>query len=242
MIADWMLERYRLGELGASEKAEVEQSLAADPALRERLAALDADSKATLQKYPAASFATEVNRRAQRKPERRVSRPMVLIPAFALAAALVAGVVVKLQPPPDEILIKGSTALRLFKQTAKGPERLFDHGLVHPHDLVQVGFETGGPDELVVVSIDGAGHVTLHYPLNGNPKLSPGMHELPQSFELDDAPGFERFFLVTGKNLSADQTMDAARSLAVRPDADTAPLSLPSGLIQQSVRLDKVPR
>ncbi|MFT3835885.1 MAG: ActD-like protein [Myxococcaceae bacterium] len=241
MIADWMLERYRLGELGASEKAQVEQSLAADPSLRERLAALDADSKQTLQKFPPASFAAEVNRRAERAPIKTVksSRPVILISAFALAASLAVAVFVK--PPPD-ILVKGSATLRVFKQTAKGPERVFDHGLVHPHDVVQVGFETGGPDELVVVSIDGSGHVTLHYPLNGNPKLDPGMKELPQSFELDDAPGFERFFMVTGKGLSADQTMDAARSLAIRPDANTAPLSLPSGLIQQSVRLDKVPR
>ena len=37
MIADWMLERYRLGELNAEDQARVTAALAADEALRLRL-------------------------------------------------------------------------------------------------------------------------------------------------------------------------------------------------------------
>jgi hypothetical protein len=107
--------------------------------------------------------------------------------------------------------------------------------------VVQVRFDLNTAHEMVVFSIDGAGHATLHFPLDGNPVPLASKGVLSQSFELDDAPGYERFFLVTSNDpLSSDEVMDAARALALRSDAKTASLTLPKGSTQRSVRLDKV--
>jgi hypothetical protein len=66
---------------------------------------------------------------------------------------------------------------------------------------------------------------------------------LPRAFELDAAPEFERFILVTGeKPFAASVALDAARALAVRgAAARTDPLALPAGLAQTSFLLVKGP-
>jgi hypothetical protein len=63
---------------------------------------------------------------------------------------------------------------------------------------------------------------------------------LPHAYELDDAPGFERFFLVTcARAFSVQPVLDAAHAVARGATARTAPLALPSELEQSSVTLEK---
>ena len=64
---------------------------------------------------------------------------------------------------------------------------------------------------------------------------------LPSAYELDDAPGFERFVLVTATQpFPVAAALDAARALAgQRPSARTAPLPLPPAFHQTSVLLQK---
>jgi hypothetical protein len=115
---------------------------------------------------------------------------------------------------------------------------LSDGAQVKPHDVVQVAFDLQGAPHAVVVSVDGAGNATLHWPAPGtNDTRTPaGFKALPQSFELDEAPGFERFFLVTSQTpLSPPALLDAARraaregSLVVPPGADSRSLLLVKG-------------
>ncbi|MDP1827830.1 MAG: ActD-like protein [Archangium sp.] len=235
MIADWMLERYRLGELSASDHARVAAELVTDEALRARLHLLAEDDAATLTAHPPARVAARVTRTAA--PPQPQSNFRWVVPAFAVATALTVGIVVRSMPGDDEVRFKGDgPTLRLFRLAGKDPERLADGARVKPHDVVQVAFELSGAKHLVIVSVDGAGQTTLHWPLDGNTRPAPGFKALPQAFELDEAPGFERFFLVSSDTpLSVTEVLAAAKG-----SSRTGPLPLPASATQRSVLLDKV--
>jgi hypothetical protein len=109
--------------------------------------------------------------------------------------------------------------------------------------VVQVAYVAAGRTHGVILSVDGRGAVTLHAPeAGGEPvALAPsGTHSLPRAYELDDAPHFERFFFITADaSFALEPVLASARTLAGRPDARTAPLSLPQGLTQVSFTLEK---
>jgi hypothetical protein len=66
---------------------------------------------------------------------------------------------------------------------------------------------------------------------------------LPHAYRLDDAPAFERFFLVTSAApFDAAQAVEAARRLARAPRPERDPLPLPAGLEARALLLVKVDR
>jgi hypothetical protein len=86
--------------------------------------------------------------------------------------------------------------------------------------------------------------LTLHFPASdGAPSQlrSEEQTVLDYAYQLDDAPGFERFFLVTSnRSLSVAEVLAAARRLASDPrQARQGSLELRAGLEQWSVLLDK---
>ncbi|MFO0597147.1 MAG: ActD-like protein [Myxococcaceae bacterium] len=224
---DWKLERYRLGEASADDARAIAAAALEDPALRARLEALEADDRATLERLPPAQVAQRVRDHATPAP----ARAWRWAPALALAAVALVGVVVlRARDTGDDVLRpKGDgPTLRLFRLAGQTPERLADGAHVRAHDVVQVAFELQGAPFAVVVSVDGGGHTTLHWPGDHRAEstaVAPGFKTLPQSFELDEAPGFERFFLVTStRPLEPDAILEAAAraardgALSVRPD------------------------
>lgn len=169
---------------------------------------------------------------------------------------------------PDVILTKGgaprgAAKLLLYRSRDGHTEPLSDGAAASPGDLLQLALVPGKARFGVLVSIDGRGGVTLHHPsapaespslFAGSAAPSPGEAgkivtgeiRLPQAFRLDDAPGFERFFLITAEGagreaLSIDQVVAQARSLAAdRARAEREPIpGLPSGLAQTSLILRK---
>jgi hypothetical protein len=240
VIPDWKLERYRLNELGASEVAEVQAALEVDAAVKARLEALAADDAAALAAHPAARVAARVNgTRAVVSPASRPGRAWLLAPAFAaaLAAAVVAAPLLDRPGPGDDIRLKGlGPSLRVFRLTNAEPERLDEGARVRARDVVQVAFELAGAPHLVVVSVDGRGHATLHWPQDGNTQAPAGFKALPQSFELDDAPHFERFFLVTSDLPLAPESVRSAAEAAARDGG----LALPGSVTTRSLVLEKV--
>ncbi|MBK7861279.1 MAG: ActD-like protein [Archangiaceae bacterium] len=234
MIPDWKLERYRLGELTPADHALIAQALADEPAVRERLAALDQSDRAIRAAYPALP--------ARSRPAPREAEPPSparwLVPVLALAAAAVLALVFMPRAAgPDDILMKGDgPVLHLFRLAdPEHAEQLVDGARVKPHDLVQVAVALHGAKHLVIVSVDGAGHTTLHWPLDGNSLAPVGFKAVPQSFELDEAPGFERFFLVTCDTpLSPQLVLEGARRAG-----RAAPLEVPGQVAIRSLLLDK---
>jgi len=241
MFPDWMLERFALGELDPAQARRLEAALATEPSLQARLDALRADSAATLARHPPELVARVVARRLADRPTARPALRLAVVPALALAATA-AWLVLAPPPPPDEVLLKGDgPSLTLYRLGGAGPERLGDGALVREHDVVQVAFDLAARRYLVVVSVDGSGGATLHWPVDGDTRAPEGLKTIPRSFELDDAPGFERFFLVAADEpLPVDVILASARALARGAAPRTASLPVPPGATVRAVRLDKV--
>ncbi len=222
---DWLLERIALGELPPEELARARARLLEEPDGAARLAALEADTAATLARHPPAEVARQVASQARRlqarweRPARRFPFAAALVPALAAAALVV------------------------HRQRAETPEALEDGARVAEGDVVQVAYVAAGRAQGVILSVDGRGTVTLHAPEAGDTSVrlgASGAHPLPGAYALDDAPGFERFFLVTAEApFTVEEVLAAARSLASHPEARTSPLPLPSRYTQASFLLEK---
>ena len=126
--------------------------------------------------------------------------------------------------------------LQIHRVTDAGAQELAPEASAHEGDRLQLSYIAGEDRYGVVFSVDGRGTVTVHMPLSGSQaaELSKeGATILGSSYALDDAPAYERFFLVTSKEPFALSTVTAAANqLAQSGHADQAQLSLPSHLHQ----------
>ncbi|MSP92474.1 MAG: ActD-like protein [Myxococcales bacterium] len=133
--------------------------------------------------------------------------------------------------------------LVLYRKVGGLTEAVAGNSQARRGDLVQVGYVAAGLRHGVIVSIDGRRAATLHLPTFGQPAtLEPlGEHLLPNTYELDDAPAFERFFFVAAsQSVDAMVVLESARRLALDPDrARSEPLVLPVGCTQASLLLHK---
>lgn len=257
-IPDWLLERYAAGELPEPERSELRRALDADPAEGARLEALRKDDQAALSAHPPERVVREVKRRLRAQEMttkvRQSARPRwIALPAVAMAATA-AIALFALRPdaepggasPPatlaEGVRLKGaSSTLHVFRIRGQRQERLGDGAAAAPGDRLQLHYLSGGKRFGVIVSLDGAGGATLHLPENPRGSCEiPENGSPPHGYELDAAPGFERFFLVTSDApLSADAVLAAARALAHGPDPRRAPLALAAGTEQVSLLLTK---
>ena len=182
-----------------------------------------------------------------------VRRPWTrLVPAAAFAAVLVAlGVTLATLAPwrqgagADITRVKGVRPhLVVYRRTGSGAEALQPGGQVRAGDVLQIGYVAAARKYGVIFSIDGRGALTLHFPTSSgaaNQLQQEGETVLDYSYQLDDAPGFERFFLVTsGRALALPEVLAAGQRLASDPrQARKGELSLPSGVEQWSILLAK---
>ncbi|MBZ4416423.1 ActD protein [Myxococcus sp. RHSTA-1-4] len=263
---DWLLERVALGELPSDVLADARARLEREPDGAARLARLEEDSRRTLERHPPAAVAAEVERRraslarmeAARRPALDGRRDVSL--GVPVAASLVlfflsAGHYLAAPTLPSSPLawadterIKGTPMLRVHRQGTgeSEPELLADRARARRGDVLQLSYVSGGRPYGVVVSVDGRGAVTLHHPatVTGSTALTSGEPvSLAHAYELDDAPGFERFVFVTSRQpLDVALVIEAARVLARQPsEARLRPLPLPDTLAQTSFTLEKVP-
>ncbi|WNG37815.1 DUF4384 domain-containing protein [Archangium violaceum] len=262
---DWLLERIALGELPPEELAAARARLAAEPGGLERLAQLESDDGATLQKLPPSQVVAEVARR-RRVVEASRSMPAASpsrrwLPAVALGAPLALGLALMMvfsrdelpeEARPQQVALLETTRtkglepkLLIHRQTQGVPELLVDPARARQGDVLQLSYVAAGQRYGAVLSVDGRGSVTLHFPesLTGSLELKGGTVALPSAYELDDAPAFERFFFVTSDApFDVNALMESARQLAHDPSrARREPLPLPESLSQTSLTLEKVP-
>ena len=244
-VPEWLLERYALGELPAERLAEVGRRLLEEVGGAERLAALRAaDARFLLERPP--FTVVPALRAALPAPAARSSlgRGWLLVPA--LAASLGALLVLRSPAPTAEVVtpptpageegigVKGLEAgLEVHRRSRAGIESLPEGAAARPGDMIQLSTRAGQGSYGLILSIDGRGGLTRHLPVGGRTAapLDAGLHALPTAFELDDAPAFERFFFISAdRPFEVEPVIAAARALAARPDASSAPLLLPAGL------------
>jgi hypothetical protein len=248
-ISDLQLEQYALGELSGEQADRVRDLIDRDPALRERLSALQESNREILAAYPPERIVPAIIERARQQAAAAArSRAWTrgVLWALPAAAAIVIAFSVGLFRP--ETRMKGlAPELSVFVQTTSGAQELRPGDAARPGDRVQVSYNPAGAKYAAIVSIDGRGTITWHLPAGygGGAGSAPavdaqGRTVLPRSYELDDAPRFERFFLVTGSSPFRLADIQAAvRALVARPAADTSALALPRGLAQASFLLRK---
>lgn len=252
------LEQLALGELSPAQRDAVLARLG--DAAELRVAALRAADAEILAAHPPKRVAAEIERRAAPRP--RPARALWLGAPALLAAAALALVLwpegqVRIDEPaaepatfvraePGETRIKGlEPRLVLHRQEGERAALLEAPAKARARDVLQVSYVAGGAAHGVVVSLDGGGVVTLHHPQRASDSTAlaqDGAIRLPQSYELDDAPGFERFVFVTADaELSPASVVAAARSVAATKDAAARPLALPAGWRQTSFLVEKLP-
>jgi hypothetical protein len=136
-----------------------------------------------------------------------------------------------------------SQQLIVHRRTSAGAERVAPGGVARPGDLVQLGYIAAGSRFGVIVSLDGRGGITRHFPPDGASAaaLTTGREVLlPESFRLDEAPRFERFIFVTGNRpFEVARVLEATRALATRPDARDAQLPVAGDLVETSLVVSK---
>jgi hypothetical protein len=250
---DWLIERLALGELDAAAAADVRQRLAAEGRDADvAIAAITASNREILDSLPPARVAAAVRERAGRKAPRRS-----WLMAVPVLAAGVAALVLVARPSTttttgheitleDDTRIKGLAKVHVYKHGKAGDAKLSDGAPASRGDLIQLTYSAGTNGNFgALISIDGRGHVTQHLP-EGAAEIAPrlsakGEVKLPSAYELDDAPAFERFFLVTSETpFAMSPVLDAARALAARPpDARLQKLPLPASLSQDALTLAK---
>ena len=96
----------------------------------------------------------------------------------------------------------------------------------------------------MILYIDGNGNVTLHFPDKENNPTSLDQDKkilLHNAIELDNAPGFERFFFITSSvEINAAEILKKAAILANNPDrVKKDNIDLPENVNQYSIIIIK---
>lgn len=209
-VSHLQLDRLHTGELTGDERARVEAYVAATPAAQAYLAELEA-ARSQVAPLDAAAL--------RRRATQVAPAPVVPAPANGwrwfvpvLLAALVAAFALPMlvRSPDDayttDVRVKGGATLVPFVDEA-GAMVPYDGRTVGEGDVMQFMVRRGDYRQVVVLSVDGQGTVTVFWP--EAPSTVAHLSDraevpLPGSITLDDAPGPEVFVAVfTGDVKSA---------------------------------------
>ena len=257
-LSDFTLEQYLLGELPGERMREIESILAGDTVEAERLEALRRSNDEILDTYRPEHIAGVIKSRysLEKRPEARPEKgnlyvlkkalaPLLATAMMVAAVILVPGIINRQDSltGPDITRVKGKPGISVFRKQDGRPELLHDRSGVSAGDLLQISFMSPEDPYVLVFSIDGNGTVTLHYPEADGlvEQTKPGSVVLiPRSYELDDAPGFERFFMVTSSYpFTTGMVLSGARSFARRKNIMDDNFSVPGDYSYYSIILLK---
>lgn len=248
-LPDWMLERYLLQEI-PDELAQEVTTASQDPAVAARLLEIQESNATILAALPPGAVASSVRARARvdtHRPQR--------VWAVALAT-MAASLLLVVQPdePEETDRSKGSAHILAASSAEYGEPRLLAYrqareggaarplaqtDLLHPGDVLQLSYVAAGALYGVIVSVDGRGAVTLHYPATPDDTTAltnPDERPLPSAYELDDTPSYECFTLVTAQApFDPRLVMNAARRRHTPGKIPNQALRLP-GAFQQHQR------
>jgi len=221
VIPDWKLERFILEELPQSELNAIREQELSDVNLHERIESLRKDNALWLEKHPLNRMIREAKQAVSpslKECEKRFSLreswktvPRWAAPAFACAAVLLFLPLYMISSTPqqadpltlfsEDTRIKGlESRLEVWRRTGGSAEKLGFEAGVSQGDIIQLRYLVPTVCYGTIVSLDGRGVVTVHLSgeLGKAAPLTPGRAvALSHSYELDDAPKYEIFYLVT---------------------------------------------
>ena len=259
-IPDLYLEQLVLGELPEERKREISTQH------QKELDGLRLSNEEILKKYPPSRMIEKINTRLA--AEAQDSSNVVEARGWftprrtgMLLAAAVFAIIAGISPvlfkqdstaadaPVEMTRIKGmEPSISLYRNLSGSVEELKNGARAQERDLLQISYNSAGRLYGVIFSIDGRGIVTLHHPSAANGSIlleRNGDIALDFSYQLDDAPVFERFFFITSDtSFTIDTVLNAAKVFAselVETNATgmKGSLDLPEELEQKSLTLQK---
>jgi hypothetical protein len=251
-VRDWQIERYVLGELSRPEQEELARAVSEDPVLGVRVTGIEESNRQILSAHPPRVAAALIRERSSAEGRRRPRWEQRAL-AVAASLAVVSAGLAALRPRDERVAVSDETRIKglrphlgLFRKTPAGVEPLQDGSPAREGDLVQLTYQAAGRRYGAILSVDGRGVVTVHHPQDGRQaaRLVPGqVVPLPSAYRLDDAPGWERFVLVTAEeSFDLAPVVRAAAGLDGTAASATSRLALPSSLDQSSFTLRKEAR
>ena len=245
-VTDLALEQYRLNELPRGEAERIQELLNTEGVLRGRLALLAQSDEDIAREYPPAWLASRIRARAAgpgavsvpHRPAVWWAWPLglgtaVLVLLFTLPGPAISPNLSTTVSTSEDSRPKGARpALAVYRRTDRGSETMADGAIARAGDLLRLGYAAVPQAYGVILSVDGQGMVTRHLPSTGARAALLGhdrMNLLDAAYELDDAPGWERFYFVTADAaFDVEGIVSAARQLAAR-DLRHPPGLLPLG-------------
>lgn len=240
MIPDWKLERYLTGDLPAAEMREIRELEKTNEIFANRVKMLREDNVAILRKMPFERLSEKMDAMPGRSGSagNTVHVNFKLV-KFAAAAALVLAVVsvalfgqrevmapatdgaqvmdVAMLDSQDEgTRIKGMDArMEVWKKTADSAVQMSNLDEAREGDEIQLRYSVPEKSFGLLFSMDGNGALTMHMGSENHAvELAPGeMTTLPFAYKLDNAPKFEKFFLLTSRNMFSINASDIDASL-----------------------------
>jgi len=257
----WELERYLLGELPPGKMEEIKRLAQKNPEIRKEIERLNDSNPEVLKQHPSEIMIPEILKRYEENMRqagiKEKTRPITLKrllyagPVLVTVFALFFIVFFRNGTTPNYTRIKGEksidftkTQIIIYRMKNNEIDLLKNGNQTHAGDLLQIAYVPAGKTNGLIFSSDGSGIVTLHFPEDirdpSNLKLEKKVL-LTSSYELDDAPDFERFFFITAmKEIDVEDIMKKAEALAASPaSAKTARLELPESYNQFSILLKK---
>lgn len=236
--SELLIEQFALGEALAGTGAGQLEAWSNEEEGRETLEALAKSNQEILAKYPPRRMASAIRERTAVRRDWTLSGWVWSVSAAA-AAALVLLVVAPWDQSmpggpwygdqghvgvrPEVVRIKGDTRLLVHLVEGETSTFLESGDKVQPGDLLQLEYVAERPRFGVVISRDGNGVASLHFPVDrfDTTELEEGgPHPLPRSYQLDDAPQFETFyFFHSDKALDAGQLFDAVKMAPLKSDS-----------------------
>ena len=245
MIPDWKLERYLTGDLPEGEMSEIRELEKTDEVFARRVKMLREENAAILRKMPFERLAEKMDAR-DCGAERKNNVIHFGFVKFAAAAALVLAVVsvalfsqrevvpdagaqamdVAMAAQDDGTRIKGMDArMEIWKKTGDSAVQMLNLDEAREGDEIQLRYSVPEKCFGLLFSMDGNGTVTMHM-ADGSQAvaLEPGkMTTLPFAYKLDNAPKFEKFFLLTSQK---DFAIDASNIDALFKNKDIRNVSI----------------
>ena len=234
-ISDFKLERYLLGELSEKEMRELQERELSDEIFAARVAEMRLQGKRFVAENPFVALEAKMAAADQSaNDERNVVSGMWLKVAAALVIALGvlsmvllnrnvetfdskdASMQVAMADVDNGTRIKGMQAsLEVWKKTGDSAVQMVNLGDAYEGDEIQLRYRVPQKCFGMLFSMDGNGTITMHMG-EGNKaiELEPGkMTTLPFAYKLDNAPKFEKFFLLTSQNSFEIDGNDIDKSL-----------------------------
>ncbi len=230
-FSNFRLERFLLHELPSWEWERLAERVRNESGLQAQLDDLQLENKKILQDYPIASLPILQNALYRAKND-QTFKPHIQASPYALRLILVTWAfclalspwISQYSPNAFPLLFETTRTkgarnhLFVFRQTPQGVEALLSGAWARRGDLLQLAYLSADKPYGVIVSLDGRGEVTLHFPNPAGTSTRLMVQKrvpLPCAYELDDAPGYERFFFITAPfEISTAEVIQAAESLA----------------------------